>query len=139
MRRSHTILNINLPGALIESPLTVPVIAALRQRGVPFGIEIWYTLTVPFFCLPIWWFIGRGLDRLLAGERLHTFSIAFGSACFIGCTGLLIALLSASPADRTDLFTYVPGLILWTIAFAIFPVGWLLRTRRWVRASSNPN
>jgi hypothetical protein len=139
MRRFHTVANINLPGALFGSPLTIPVIAALRHSGVPFGIQIWYTVTLPFFCLPIWWFVGRGLDRLLAGERSSASAVVFGSACFIGCTASLIALLTASPTDRTDLFPYVPGLILWTLASGVFPVGWLLGRRGRQRASSSSN
>ena len=65
----HTIMNINLPGALIGAPLTAFVLPVLRKHAVPFAPQLWNTLSLPFFCLPVWWFIGRVLDQLIAGAR----------------------------------------------------------------------
>ncbi len=95
-----------------------------------FESQIWHTLTLPFFCLPVWWFIGRVVDRLIAGQRPHRLAAALAALCCLSCSALLIALLAASPLDQRDLIPYVPGLALWIIAFAVAPVGWLFMRKR---------
>jgi hypothetical protein len=125
----HTIMNINLPGVLIGAPLTVIVLPILRHTDSLFEPKMWHTLCLPFFCLPVWWFIGRVVDQLISGQRPRRIPATIGMLACLACSALLIALLAATPLDQRDLIPYVPGLILWIIAFAIAPVGWLLRRR----------
>jgi len=91
-------------------------------------------MTVPFFCLPVWWSIGRVLDRFLVGSRISPIAVVTGSILSIGCIALLIALLSASAIDQRDLTPFMGGLVLWSVAFGIFPGSWLLGRRRTAKA-----
>jgi predicted membrane protein len=104
-RQFQAITNLNLPGAIIGAPLTAPAIAFLGKQGEPFGMEICHTLTLPFFCVPVWWLIGRNLDRFLTARGFDCGSWIDSLSCL---RGTFIALLTASPLDRRDLLIYLP-------------------------------
>jgi hypothetical protein len=121
---------LNLPGMLIGAPVTIPVIAHLRDQPVVFSTVIspqtWNTLTSPFFCIPAWWFVGKNLDTLAARRRVSKVILAIGSILCCACVAFSIGTLSAPPTDINDLIGFLPGSIFWTIAFATVPLGWLL-------------
>ena len=129
-RKFYTIVNLNLPGALIGAPLTVPAASYLRRHPRVFSAQTWLTVTLPFFCIPAWWFIGLGTDAALARKRLHWGLYAIGSILCCGCIALLIGILTSPPADKTDLLPFMPGAIFWAVAFGLFPLNWLLQRLR---------
>lgn len=128
-QRFHLVAGLNLPGAVIGAPLTVPVVSFLRKHPSGLSAEIWNTISLPFFCLPAWWFVGRGLDALLAGRRLHWGMLSIGSILSCVCVALVIGILTSPPADRTDMVELLPGGIFWAIAFAALPANWLVSRR----------
>lgn len=136
-RQFHTIVNLNLPGALVGAPLSVPAVSYLRRHPSMFSTEAWNVVTLPFFCMPIWWFIGVGLERSLGRQRLHWTLRTIGSICFCACMAFLIGILTSSAGDRKDLFPFLPGAILWAVAFGLFPANWLLARDRIPKLSTN--
>jgi hypothetical protein len=128
-RRFHLITDLNLPGLLVGAPLSLPAAAYLRQHPTALSMRTWHTITIPFFCLPAWWFVGLGLDSLLARRRLRMAPIAIGAALSCACMALLIGILTSPPTDRPDLVGFLPGAVFWAVAFAVFPLNWFLRRR----------
>lgn len=123
-RRFHIITNLNLPGVLVGAPLSVAAVPYLRQHSSTFSVYTWHTMTMPFFCLPVWWFVGRGMDDLLTRRRPHWTILAIGSVLCCASIALLIGILISPPADKRDLMPFLPGAIFWTIVFGLFPSNW---------------
>lgn len=123
--RFYTIANLNLPGVLVGAPLSVPAAAYLRGHPRMFSVRTWHSVTMPFFCIPAWWFLGLGMDAALARKRLHWGLHAIGSILSCVCIATLIGILTSLPADKTDLLPFMPGAILWAVAFGLFPLNWL--------------
>lgn len=128
-RQFHTIANLNLPGALIGAPLSVPAASYFRTHPSWFSVQTWHTVTVPFFCLPAWWFVGVGMEGTLTRKRLH-WALRLVGLVFCGaCVALVIGILTSPPADRSDLLPFMPGAIFWAVAFGLLPLNWLLTLR----------
>jgi hypothetical protein len=123
-RQFHTIANLNLPGALIGAPLSLPVASYLRTHPTGFSVETWHTVTIPFFCLPAWWLIGIGIEGALTQKRLHWGLIAVGSIFSCACIALAIGILASPPVDRGDLLPFMPGTIFWAVAFGLAPLAY---------------
>ena len=126
-RRFPLVTNLNLPGMIVGAPLTVPAVSFLRQHPLALSAQTWHTVTIPFFCLPAWWFVGRGLDGLITRRSLHWPMLAIGSILSCGCIALVIGILTSPPADKQDLIGFLPGGIFWATAFAVLPLNWLVR------------
>jgi len=125
--RYRTIVNINLPGSLAGAAITVPAIAYLRKHPGIIWVETWNAVTAPFFCLPIWWLLGRSLDLFLTTRRLQPIMLWTGS--ILGCASIAlgIGIITAPLGDQKDLAPFLPGAIFWAVAFGFFPVVWLVR------------
>jgi hypothetical protein len=128
-RRFHTIVNLNLPGALIGAPLTAPVASYFRRNPSAFSVQTWHAVTIPFFCLPAWWFVGLGMEGVLTRKRLNWALRSVGSTLCCACIALAIGILTSPPADSADLLPFIPGAIFWAVAFGLFPVNWLVTAR----------
>jgi hypothetical protein len=126
-RRFHTIVNLNLPGALIGAPVTAPVASHFRRNPSAFSVQTWHTVTIPFFCLPAWWFAGLGMEGALTRKRLHWALRSVGLTLSCACIALVICILTSPPADIEDLLPFMPGAIFWAVAFGLFPLNWLLQ------------
>src|SRR5262249_28790345 len=127
---SHTISAINLPGMFIE-PLS-RLVPAWRQLGHPAQLtrDSWRALTLPIFCLPGWWLVGRGIDGLLGRKRLHWATLLTGSVLFVLFVVVLLGFtFGLSSAERADLHWISWGLAFWTLAFSVLPLTWFLRSR----------
>jgi hypothetical protein len=129
-RRFYTIVNLNLPGVLVGAPLSVPAASYLRSHPRVFSMRTWHTVTMPFFCIPAWWFLGLGMDAALTRKRLHWGLHAIGSILCCVCIAVLIGILTSPPADKTDLLQFMSGAIFWAVAFSLFPLNWLLQRFR---------
>jgi hypothetical protein len=126
------IRSINFPGlftqALISLPISWPNL--WRPKGTP--RFIWEALVMPFYCLPAWWFVGRGVDGLREKRRVNLASMIIG--LILGLALLTVAvgfsISISSPAERADLQSIVPSCALWGMAFNTHPVAWLRQRLR---------
>ena len=128
-RRFYTIVNLNLPGVLVGAPFSAPAASYFRSHPRVFSVRTWHTVTLPFFCIPAWWFLGVGMDAALTRKRLHWGLRAIGSILCCACIAVLIGILTSLPVDKPDLLPFMPGTIFWAVAFGLFPLNCLLRFR----------
>ena len=134
MRQGDTVTALNMPGlfgeVLISLPTTWPEL--WHPSFVP--PEGWRSFCFPFFCLPAWWFIGRGLESLLGWRRPHWGTLLCGTilctAFLVGLLGLTFGESAAERANEKQFMLY--GVAFWTLAFGVFPAAWIHRwlTRR---------
>jgi hypothetical protein len=132
MRQSHIISAINFPGMLIDS--FMPLLSSWRPlRYLPYlPMDSRRALTLPIFCLPAWWLVGRGIDGLLGRKYLHWAALLTGSVLFVLFVVVLLGFtFGLSAADRADSHWILWGLALWVLAFAVLPIVWLQRGLRW--------
>lgn len=117
---SHVITALNLPGALMEMPVSLAT--TLPEVWYPRRLELWTwrALATVVSCLPAWWLAGLGLEALLGRRRLRWPWVALGGAA----CGLLLVMLggflfgvSAGPGGG---WVYA-GLVLWIVLFAVLP------------------
>jgi hypothetical protein len=125
-RQFVSMMNLNLPGALIGAPVSVPAVSYLEKHLDIYPIRVWQALTLPFFCIPAWWFVGAGMEGLLARKRLHLALRVIGSLLCCVCIAFAIGILTAPAADSKDLLPFLPGAVLWAVAFGMFPLNWVL-------------
>ncbi|HEX6496098.1 MAG TPA: hypothetical protein VF018_11480, partial [Acidobacteriaceae bacterium] len=94
----------------------------------------------PFFALPFWWLVGRGLDGIVREERLHWSPLLIGTLLAGTCFVLVLGFRFGIPAaERENDPWLMRGLTGWTIAFAVLPIAWILQTlRRRAEHSSTP-
>lgn len=84
-------------------------------------IDIHGMQSPPFFALPVWWFVGSVLDRVLSGKKIHRLIYMSSAFLCLSLLVLLIGILVSPPSDRSDLAWLLPGLVFWTVAFALAP------------------
>lgn len=129
MRTSPILATINFPGVFIEAPVSAVL------RGGPhawhplvYTWESWREISFPLFCLPAWWFAGRGLDAFLGWRRPRWWTLLIGTML---CAGFLTLLLGfrfgMSSEDRAGTEWLLWGCGLWTLMFAPFPAYWVRR------------
>jgi hypothetical protein len=136
MAKAHLMMAINLPGALIQSLISLPSIKSGAQGWHPkaLTLQTWQALVFPFFALPFWWLVGRGLDGIVRQERLHLSLLLVGTLLSGTCLALTLDLrLGMSVSERISADWFIRGLAGWTIAFAVLPTAWItqpIRPRR---------
>ena len=129
-RRFREIVNIDLPGVIVGAPLTIPALRSLHQNAVPWGIHLWHVLTLPFFSLPVWWWIGRTYDRFRARKRFPAWQAVLASFLGAICIAAGIALMVPAPAaDKSELMPFLPGVVLWSGLFLTIPTIWVLQKK----------
>lgn len=128
MRDSEIISSVNIPGVFIDAPVSRLFGGAIHRN--PFGWTwiAWRAISYPFFCLPAWWFAGRGLDALLGWRRPHWWTLLIGTFLCAGSLTLLLGLrFGLSAAEGAGDSWIVLGFGFWTLAFASFPAVWARR------------
>jgi hypothetical protein len=141
LAHSHTIITANLPGILPDLLISLPSDQPGKWHPSWVSLENWRCFTFPFYCLPAWWFVGYGLDALLARRHVRRAVLWTGTLLCLLFAVPLVGCLTAPPGDRADLAWLVPGLLLWTVLFGVFPGGWLrqkIRRRRYCEAVVKP-
>jgi hypothetical protein len=95
-------------------------------RPARFNVDSWRALSFPFYCLPAWWFAGRGMDALFGRRRLHWPALFSGLFFFLLFGGLLMSLVVMPASERDGLPQWVFwGSGLWMVLFAVFPLAWV--------------
>jgi hypothetical protein len=125
--RYHAVAALNLPGLIPDVLLSLPTTQPGKWHPSTLTLEAWRSYALPFYCLPFWWFVGHGLDTLLARRRLRQVGLWAGSALFLVCIVCLFGYVTSRPGDQADLRWLVPGFGLWAVLFAILPFNWLRR------------
>ena len=132
LRFGHIVDALNIPGVLGEG-----LMSAIKSRPhnfVPSGmtLESWRAISLPVFCLPAWWLVGRGLDALTGRRRAHWALCLIGTLLGLGFSVLALGLrFGVEAADRMDETWPFWGMGLWVVLFGLLPVAWW---RQW-RAS----
>jgi len=130
-RWSHPVMAFNLPGILVEILISFPTTWPSIWHPVSFMMNAWRTIGYPFYCLPIWWFTGKGLDSAMGRRRLHWVPLALGTILFLTFLFFFLGFRFFSPAaDRFDSGWLLWGLAMWAIGFGVFPFAWVRQIRR---------
>lgn len=132
VRASHSIAAMNMPGfvgdILISLPTTWPG-AWIPRR---FTTETWRCISFPVFCVPGWWFVGRGLEAWCGSRKLRWPSFLLGSLLSLTFVVLLLGLRFGVPeTDRADpdgAWIFV-GMGLWAFLFGVLPCAWIKQRR----------
>lgn len=118
---SHVITAMNLPGALMEMPISLAT--TTPEAWYPKRLDEWTSraLATVVYCLPAWWVVGLGLEALVGRRRLRwPWPVLGGVAC-----GLLLVMLGGFlfgvSAGAGGGWVYA-GLGLWIVLFAVLPV-----------------
>ena len=130
MKMSHSITALNTPGLFVEMLIDLPISWPSTWHPVRLPVDVWRSITLPFFCLPAWWFVGRGFDFLLGRQKLRWPVALFGTLLSIAFIVLFFGLRFGVPAnDRTGGSWILWGMALWALLFSVFPLAWLMRRR----------
>ncbi len=125
LTHSRTIIAANLPGMLVDLMVSLPADQPGKWHPSWVSLENWRCFTLPFYCLPLWWFAGYGLDGLFGRRLVRRAAIWTGTLLCLLFAVPLIGCLTSPPGDRADLGWLAPGLLLWTVLFGIVPFVWL--------------
>jgi hypothetical protein len=129
IRQSHLITAINMPGIVSDLFISIPIWHIDRLR-TQMTMESWRALSFPLFCLPAWWFVGKGVDALVGSIRLHWSSLLLG--CLFCALFIFLGIglgLTATADERADTWWILSGMGLWAVLFAVFPFAWLRQRR----------
>lgn len=122
----QTVAAINLPGMVIEVVISLPLSWPSTWRPAGMSFYSWRTISYPFFCLPAWWLVGRGLDGLFRRVRLSWLMLLIGSILCALCLFVLLGFrFGLSPQDRAGMRWPMWGLGLWGLGFGVLPAAWL--------------
>ena len=135
---SEVISAINLPGVIPEVLISLPTTWPSMWKPTNFSAQSWRCLAYPFYCLPFWWFVGRGLDNIIRSKKQHWGLLLVGTVLTILFSVFWVGLqFSQYAADRSGTGTLRGGLLFWALAFGIFPFEWI---RQWrIRSSRATN
>ena len=128
---SHVLTAMNLPGALMEMPVSVATTRPEKKKKRRLDVWTGRAWTMPVYCLPAWWLVGLGIEALLGRRRLHwPVAVLGGVVCGLLVVMLCGFLLGASTADKAGGWWVFAGLGMWIALFAVVPVAGVLRGRR---------
>jgi hypothetical protein len=136
--KARTMMAINLPGSLIQGLISLPSRSSSPSGWHPqaLALETWQALVFPFFALPFWWLVGRGLDAIVSKERLHWWLLLIGTLLSGLClAGHFHLDPNAPPPEQDGSYWIFIGLTGWAIAFAILPIAWITQS---IRQRRNP-
>lgn len=116
---SHFITALNAPGIVVE--------ALIHWHPTALPMEVWRSITLPFFCLPAWWFVGRGFDSF-RNRGIHWQSALSGTLLFVLFIVLYCGLrFQVPPDERVGGSWILWGVAFWTVLFSVFPLAWFRR------------
>lgn len=123
---SPFITALNVPGMFAEFPLSAALSWPEVWRPRSLTPDLWRCISLPVFCLPAWWFAGRGLDSLLGWRRPRWWTLLIGTLLSVGFLVLLFGLwYGGSRADLIDGYWLLWGMGFWALALSLFPVVWI--------------
>ena len=128
---SHALTAIQMPGALVEMPLTVALTNPSLWYPKRLDEWTWSLLEMPLYCLPAWCLVGLGMDGLLGRRRVRWPLLVLGSvawATFVFMLGEY--LLGWMLPGRAVEGWVVAGFGLWIVLFAVLPAAWVRRVLR---------
>lgn len=142
MEVAHVLTALNIPGLASEILISLPISWPDSWHPLFLPLDIWRAVTFPLFCLPAWWFVGRGFDALWRREKVNAWATSIATLLSIGflvlCVGLTItqfAMERDGTIQQSDrLWWPIVGMGLWAFLFAGLPLAWL-RERR-IRTSA---
>ena len=127
--RAHFIAAVNMPAMATEILVDLPTTWPESWHPQQLMLDTWRSLIFPFYCLPAWWFVGRGMDALLGTRRQHWATALFGFAIFLLFAVIFCGLaFGLSAADHEDSGWIFWGLGGWCLLFAVTPCAWF---RQW--------
>jgi hypothetical protein len=124
---------LNVPGQFLQ----VLVSRAITQDTsnwypATLGRAVWRVISFPFFALPAWFFVGRGIDALFQKTRVNKLemvvSLTLSILFLVLGIGLRFGLTDAERADQDLLNSYIAGFVLWAILIGIPFSAWLRQT-----------
>ena len=131
VQRGHFIEAFNLPGFVSDLLLSFPTSWPAVWHPAVLVADAWRSTIWPFFCLPAWWMVGKGVDACLSFGRVNRAFALLGALlsvifAFLG-GGLAFGL---SPSERDGVLYPIWGFALWTVLFCSLPLGWIVQRRR---------
>jgi hypothetical protein len=130
MKMSHVITALNTPGVFVEMLIDLPISWPSTWHPPKLPLDVWRSITLPFFCLPAWWFVGRGFDSLQGRLKLNWPVTLLGTLLFVVFVVLFCGFrFEVPPNDRIGGSWILWGMALWALLFSVFPLAWLMRRR----------
>jgi hypothetical protein len=129
LRTQGQITVLNAPGQFFH--VLVSRIIAGNGNWYPtvIGPSTWRVLIFPFYALPAWFFVGRGLDGLFRRKRLRkaemVMSLSLAVIFLTFSLGLRFGLSATEREGQLMLDWYIYGFALWGILIAIPFIAWL--------------
>jgi hypothetical protein len=127
MEKPITILNV--PAHFVDALISYAIARQPFWSPISIGPAAWHCLTYPFFALPAWFYVGFGLDAFLGRKRVRplalTLSVILALAFGVLASGLRFGKTPEERQEQDMLPTYIGGLALWAVLFAVPFAAWL--------------
>jgi hypothetical protein len=123
---------INLPGVFVDGLVSIPFSDTHTDYPAKIGMQARRAIVLPFYCLPVWWFVGVGLDVASGRRTLRWGWLLLGTVFFTLTAAVLVGLrFGMSEAERASMKNWViSGFCFWVVAFSAFPIAWILQRSR---------
>ena len=133
--RSHIISTISLPVTVVEGMISLPLLRPSSWRPADLNVDSWRALGYPIYCIPVWWFVGIGMDSLFGKRQLGWPSQLAGTLLMLLFALIFIGFRYGFRGNdpNGDLHWILRAVGLWIVMFAVFPLSWLKpRFREWL-------
>lgn len=129
-KHSELITALNIPGMFGELLVSSSISSPNTWPPAIFSWESWRAISFPFFALPLWIFVGEGIDRLVRRQRLHWGSLLFGTILCLAFLVIFAGFRFCTPAaDRNEDGWLIWGFGPWSLFFGVFPFAWIRQRR----------
>jgi hypothetical protein len=126
---SHVITAVNLPGAMVEMPVSLATTQPEAWFPKRLDEPTWRVVATPAYGLPAWWVVGLGLEALVGRRRLRwpwmVLGVVLSGLMALTVCGFLFGWSVGSGSG----WVYA-GLGLWTALFAVLPVAWVRQRKQ---------
>lgn len=113
----------NAPAYWIQYPVSLVIGHKPNWYPASLGSAAWRVLSFPFFAIPAWMFVGRGIDAFFKHRRISWVEMLISLICallFVAISaGLRFGLSESERAGQELLSWYIAGFGWWSAVIAV--------------------
>lgn len=134
LRAEKPVMLLNAPAVFVEVLISLIVSRTPNWHPASITWTTWRTVIYPIYAVPIWFYLGRGVDALwgrsIVRRREALISLLLAAIFTTLACGFRFGLTPAERQDQDILQLFIEGFALWAALFMVPFLAWIRHGRK---------